>query len=107
MSDTPEIKIQMAKIEQKLDDHVSTQSIDMAELKTVTARIEAKLDIKANKDEVEKVIGLATFKADKVEIADVKDDIRQIRNNLWGLLVGVILALLSAVITLIKIGVIK
>jgi hypothetical protein len=49
MPETFEGKIQMAKIEQKLDDHVATQTIDMNEIKSGVTRIEAKLDNKADR----------------------------------------------------------
>ena len=98
MPESYEGKLQMAKIQQKLDDHISTQASDMSDLKTTMTRIETKLDIKANKDDIEKVNDAIVCKADREEVNSLKDDIKQLRSNQWGLILSVIVLLIGAII---------
>lgn len=95
MPETNEGKIQMAKIEQKLDDHITTQNIDMNEIKGGITRIETKLDIKANKDEVDKISNALQAKADKKQL-DTLD------SRFWAIVMAIIVAFLGLVVTALK-----
>lgn len=95
MPETPEGKIQMAKIEQKLDDHIATQSIDMNEIKSTVARIEGKLDIKANNNDVERLGNEIRGKTDNNEFL-------YWRNLLVsGIIVSILLMLISIVLSIV------
>lgn len=107
MPNTPDGRIIMAKLDQKLTDHAQTQAVDMNDLKTTMSRIEAKLDIKANKDDVDKLASMAQSKADRDEVNNLRTDLQQMRQNQWGIIVAVLLALIGAFIGLIRDGIFK
>ena len=93
--ETNEGKIQMAKIEQKLDDHISSQTCDMTEIKTGITRIETKLDVKADKDSVEKVASTLVTKADK-------EQLNRLDNRFWAIVMAIIVAFIGLVVTAIQ-----
>lgn len=86
----PEIEI--ARIMQKLDDHIVTQTTDFSELKATMLRIELKLDSKAGKDELDKFISITSCKADK-------SDLQVLENRIWVAMLGSLTAIVSAVLT--------
>jgi uncharacterized protein YacL len=95
LPETYEGKLEMAKISQKLDDHIVTQTINDQKVNETLARIESKLDTKASCDMVDNAVRDISTKADKA-------DIRQLQQNQWGLVVGILLALIGVLAALIK-----
>lgn len=71
MTESYEGKLQLMELKTKLDDHSAQQAIDMNELKATTLRIESKLDIKSDRDEVAKVAAAVEHKADKEDVKDI------------------------------------
>ena len=96
MPETNEGKIQMAKLTQKLDDHVSQQNSDMSELKSGIVRIETKLDVKADKDEIDKVTLAIESKADKKQL-DTLD------NRFWAIVMAIVVAFIGLIVTAIQV----
>ena len=96
MPETYEGKIQMAKIEQQLIDHVQTQNVDMSEIKNGITRIETKLDVKAGRDEVEKIALALESKADKKQLDSLD-------SKFWAIVMAIIVAFLGLVVTAIKV----
>jgi len=119
MPESFEGKIQMAKIEQKLDDHIVAQNSDMGEVKSSLTRIELKLDAKVNKDEVEKINQAMIHKADKAEVVNVakelanidtnkanvdkitpiKEKVDSLENRIWYILIAVVLSIFGAIVS--------
>lgn len=89
MPDTIEGRLELTKLTQKLDDHIAMQTVDMNEIKATTTRIEAKLDVKANRDDIKDIANEVNKKADR-------DEFLYWRNLLVsGIIVSILLLLIS------------
>jgi len=96
MPETNEGRIQMAKIEQKLDDHIQVQNTDMNEIKGGITRIETKLDIKADRDAVEKVAQNIDKKADK-------EQLDKLDGKFWAVIMAIIVSFIGLLVTAAKV----
>jgi len=93
--DTNDGRERLVKIETKLDDHISAQACDMSEIKTGITRIETKLDIKADKDEIDRIAVAVHSKADKKQL-DTLD------NRFWAIVMAIVVALIGLIVTAVK-----
>jgi len=96
MPESNEGRIQMAKIEQKLDDHIQVQNTDMNEIKGGITRIETKLDIKADRDAVEKVALNIDKKADK-------EQLDKLDGKFWAVIMAIIVSFIGLLVTAAKV----
>lgn len=98
MPDTPEGKIQMAKLTQKLDDHIATQATDMSEIKTGLTRIEVKLDSKADRDAIDKLSQASEAKVDRDAIVPLKEKVDALDARFWWMVTAIVLAFLGLIV---------
>ena len=95
MPETNDGKIQMAKLQQQLTDHIQSNDSDMGEIKSGITRIETKLDVKADKKAVDKV-------ADSLERKADKDQLNSLDKKFWGIVMAIIVAFIGLVVTAVQ-----
>ena len=95
----------LVSINQKLDDHIAQQCVDMNDIKTTMVRVETKLDVvtqgKADKAEIDRLAQVTSSKANTEDIKEIGKQVNKIQNNQINFLAGIVIALLAAIISLV------
>ena len=102
-----ELEKKIVCLDQSVSDFHETTNLTLGEIKASLLRIETNIATKANKDDLERIANSLIHKADLKDVQDAKDDIRQIRQNQWGIISALVISLIATVITLLRSGIIK